>query len=70
MEGTKRRLIAVESVSEGIIVEYENGLQLIGRRGEQLVKVNTPVTRWRWYQAEGEKLLLVVLEDRLEIYEM
>jgi len=70
MEGTKRRLIAVESVSEGIIVEYENGLQLIGRHGEQLVKVNTPVTRWRWYQADGEKLLLVVLEDRLEIYEI
>lgn len=70
MEGTKRRLLAVESVSEGIIVEYENGLQLIGRRGDQLVKVNTPVTRWRWYKANGEKLFLVVLEDRLELYEM
>jgi len=70
MVGTKRKLVAVESVEVGIIIEYENGLQLRNRKGQVLIKINTPVTRWRWFNVGNKKLLVVVLEDYLEIYEL
>ena len=68
--GTKRNLIAVEPVEVGNIIEYENGLQLRDRKGQEVIKVNTPVTRWRWLSDGDKKLLIVVLEDYLEIYEI
>lgn len=70
MEGTKRKLVAVEPVSVGKIVEYENGLQLRSRCGEEMIKINTPVTRWRWLDTGGQNVLIVVLDSCLEIYEM
>lgn len=70
LEGTKRKLMAVEPVEFGNIIEYENGLQLRNRRGQEIIKINTPITRWRWLQDGGKKLLVVVLEDYLELYEI
>lgn len=70
MKGTKKKLLLVEPVSSGIIIEYENGLMLLNRQGKEIVKVNTPVTRWRWLQDSNNKnLLFVILEDHLAIYE-
>ena len=70
VKGTKRKLVAVEPVEVGNIVEYENGLQLLNRKGKEIIMINTPVTRWRWFNVGNSKLLVVVLEDYLEIYEM
>lgn len=69
MEGTKHKLIAVEPVSFGKIIEYENGLQLRKKNGQELIKINTPITRWRWIHKNGRSSLIVVLDDCLEIYE-
>lgn len=66
---TKRKLFAVEPVEIGHIVEYENGLQLRDRKGQGIVKINAPVTRWRWFTVGDKRLLIVILEDYLEIYE-
>lgn len=70
MVGTKRKLVAVEPVSVGKIVEYENGLQLRSRSGEEMIKINTPVTRWRWLNIGGQNVLVVVLDSCMEIYEV
>jgi hypothetical protein len=69
LEGTKRKLMSVEPVSVGNIIEYENGMMVFSRQREELVRINTPVTRWRWYQEGSQKLLFVILDDYLEIYE-
>ena len=69
-EGTKKKLIAVEPVEIGNIVEFENGLQLLNRKGVEIIKINTPVTRWRWLPDGDKKLLVVVLEEYLDLYEI
>lgn len=69
-KGAKRNLVAVEPVEVGNIIEYENGLQLRNRKGQEIIKVHTPVTRWRWLPDGDKKLLVVVLEEYLEIYEI
>ena len=62
--------MAVEPVSVGKIVEYENGMQLRSRSGEEMIKINTAVTRWRWLNVGGQDVLIVVLDSCLEIYEV
>lgn len=65
---TKHKLLSVESVSSGNVVETDKGLLVLLKNNESF-EVSQLVTRWRWfYRTPNQSLFFVILEDKLEIF--
>lgn len=57
------------SIHGGIeIIEYDDGL-LVYHKRDLLLKISEPVVKWRIYSNKGVHTMIILLDDRFEVYQ-